>query len=87
MQLSRSDKNFSKNPCIRIVIGITIKVQSAVASHIPHPSREFHQNSSTTVRVSQSTVQLPYPGNLLNLKIHRFIRKQLFVILINKVQQ
>ena len=26
------------------------------------------------------------PGNLLNLKIHRFIRKQLFVILINKVQ-
>ena len=32
-------------------------------------------------------VQLPYPRNLLNLKIRRFIRKQLFVILINKVQQ
>jgi len=32
-------------------------------------------------------VQLLYLGKLLNLKIRRFSRKQLFVILINKVQQ
>jgi len=32
-------------------------------------------------------VQLPYLGKLLNLKFRRFSHKQLFVILINKVQQ